>query len=189
MSINTFTCPTCDDQLPVVEFDPCSPDLRYNAIIGVLLARPDQPFANIQDPAEHTTRTDNDATSPTSVRRLEGVGSYSVEFGAATKIGLLTIYAKNTGTLNFKIYDNNEANYEFIRALGCNTKFLAWPIDSQGLIYGGNDGITVVLQGRENITETIDDLKFLEIQGVHNFKNAVPRDDYPLAGDFDLIEH
>ena len=188
MSQNNFTCPSCEDQLPVVEFDPCAPDLLYNGIVAMLIARPGEPFANIEDPAEHSTRTDNASSSASAVRRLEGVGSYTVEFGAASKVGTVTIYAKNTGTVNFKIYDNNADNYEFIRSLGCNTKFLVWPIDAQGLVYGGNDGITAVLQGRENITETIDDLKFLEIQGIHTFKNAVPRDNYPLASQLDLIE-
>ncbi len=169
-----------------MSFNDCAPELLDNGILYLLLARPDQPFSNIEDPAEHSERTSNTSSASNAVRRLKGVGSYSHEFGDSYTIGRDTYYNKNTGTLVFKIYDNNATNYEFMRSLGCNTQYLAWPIDSQGNIYGGNDGIKVVLQGRENITESVDEKKFIEVQGQHKYKNAPPRDTYALAGDIDL---
>jgi len=186
MSINAFDCPSCEDQLQAMSFNACAPALLDAGILYLLLARPDQPFANIEDPAEHTLRTNNASANADAVRRLKGVGSYTVEYGDSFTIGRDTYYNKNVGTLLFKIYDNNAVNYEFIRSLGCNTQFLAWPIDSQGNIYGGNDGMLVVLQGRENITDNVDEKKFLEVQGAYKHRNAAPRDAYPLAGDIDL---
>lgn len=187
MSQNTYTCPTdCEAQLPVLAFNECAPELRDNAVAYILLARPDQPFANIEDPAEHTDRTSNTSTASNAVRRLKVLGSYNIEFGEARPVGRDTYFAKNTGTVNALIYDNTDENYEFIRSLGCNTKFLVWLIGFDGYIRGGNDGIQVVLQGRENLSNNPDEFLPLEINGQHKFKNSVSRTAYPLAGDLDL---
>lgn len=187
MSQNAYDCPSsCEDQLPPVSINDCAPNLLDAGILYVLVGRPGESFANVEDPSEHSDRTSNTSTADNALRRLKGVGSYQIEFGEGEKIGRDTFFKKNTGTVNFKIYDNNAVNYELIRSLGCNTKFQVWLIDSNGLIYGGNDGIPVVLQGRENINESVDERKFLELNGVHEFKNSVPRNDYPLAGDIDL---
>lgn len=185
MSINLITCPTCEDQLPEASFNACGPELLDGGLLGILVARPDQPFVNIEDPAEHSARTDNSSSDANAVRRLTGVGSFAVEFGDSFKIGRLFKYNKNTGTINLKVYDNNDINYRFIRLLGCNTTFSVWLIDSNGNIYGGNDGFKVVLQGLENIQESLDEKKFLEIQGVVEFTNAFPRNDYPLMAELD----
>jgi hypothetical protein len=185
MSQNIILCPTCDDQLPDISQNPCGPELLDGGLLGILFARPDQPFVNIEDPAEHTNRTSDTSAAADAVRRLLGVGSFSVEFGASFKIGRLTYYNKSVGTINLKVYDNNLVNYELIRLLGCNTSFSVWLLDSNGLIYGGNDGFKLVLQGRENIVESLEEKKFLEIQGIVEFKNALPRNDYPLFADLE----
>lgn len=183
MSQNLIECPACEDQLPVVELNPCGPDLLDGGLLGILFARPDQPFANIEDVTEHTTRTSNTSTDANAVRRLVGAGSFAVEFGDSFKVGRLTYYNKSSATINLKVYDNNLVNYEFIRLLGCNSTFSVWLLDSNGLVYGGNDGFKVVLQGRENIDESLDEKKFLELQGVVEFINAYPRNAYPLFGE------
>lgn len=185
MSTNLITCPTCEDQLPEVEFNECGPDLLDGGLLGILIARPDQPFANIEDAAEHTSRTDDSSSATDAVRRLVGTGSFSVEFGAPFKIGRLTYYQRNVATINLKVFDNNATNYALIQLLGCNTSFSVWLLDSNGYVYGGNDGYKLVLQGRENIVESLEEKKPLEIQGVVEFVNALDRDTYPLAGELE----
>lgn len=179
------TCPVCSDQLPEAEFNPCGPDLLDDGLIGILLARPDQGFANIEDVAEHTARTSNDSAASDAVRRLVGVGSWAPEFGATFKIGRKTYYNKNTATFTLKIYDNNDANYNMARLLGCNSSFAGWPLSNSNHVYGGNDGMVMVLNAREPQTEEFTGKKYIEIQGIYEYTNMPARNVYPLAGELE----
>lgn len=179
------TCPTCEDQLVEIGFNECGPELQDDGFIGLLLTRPGQPFANIEDPAEHTSRTSETSSAADAVRRLLGVGSYAPEYGSTFKVGRLNQYNKNTATVTFKVYDNNATNYEFARSLGCNTSFLAWRIDSNGNVYGGNSGISAVLNAREPMTEDLTGKKYIEIQYTYEYTNMDARNDYPLFDELD----
>ena len=185
MSINVVTCPECTDQLPVWDFNPCGPDILYQGILGILIARPGQGFANIDDAAEHSARTSNTSLSTTAIRRLTGVGSFTPEFGDERKIGRLTYYGKNTATLVLKVYDNSAGNYHAHRLMGCNTSYSVWLLGSNNEIYGGNDGFQMVLTAREVIGENLEEEKVIEVTGKIQYKNAYPRDTYPLAGELD----
>ncbi len=185
MSLNLITCPECEDQLPPVLFNPCGPELRTMGLLGILVARPDQPFANIEDPAEHTARTSDTSTDPNAVRRIIGTGSFDIAPGDERPVGRLTFYGNQTGTLALTVFDNNDTNYELIQLLGCNTLFSVWLLDTNGYVYGGNSGYKMVLVGTEPITDAIDDYKTLNIGGTVEFKNALDRDAYPLAGELD----
>ena len=187
MSTNLLTCPTCEDQLPETEFDPCDPALLDDGIVGLLIARSDADFDNIDDPAEHSSRTSDTSSADNAIRRLVGTGSFTVEFGSSFKVIKKTYFNKNKATVNLKVYHNNAANYELIQLLGCNTTFSVWPIDSNGYIYGGNSGYKMVLQGRENITENLEQKKPLEINGIVEFTNAKDRDVYPLFDEMEAL--
>lgn len=185
MSINTITCPECADQLPVWDFNECGPDILYQGVLGALLARPGEGFANVEDAAEHSTRTSNTDTANTAIRRLTGLGSFTPEFGEERKIGRLTYYGKTTATFVLKVYDNSDGNYEAHRLMGCNTSYSVWILGSNNEIYGGNDGFQMVLTAREVIGENLDEEKFIEVTGKVQYKNAFPRNTYPLAGELD----
>lgn len=185
MSINAVTCPECTDQLPVWDFNECGPDILYQGVLGALLARPGEGFANVEDVAEHSTRTSNTSLSSTAIRRLTGLGSFTPEFGDERKIGRLTYYGKTTATFVLKVYDNSDGNYEAHRLMGCNTSYSVWILDSNNLIYGGNDGFQMVLTAREVIGENLDEEKYIEVTGKVQYKNAFPRNTYPLAGELD----
>ena len=185
MSQSTVDCPVCSDQLPEVSFNPCGPDLLDDGVIGLLLARPDQGFANVEDPAEHSTRTSETSADEDAIRRLVGVGAWAAEYGATFPIGRKTFYQKNTATLTLKVYDNNDENYEFARKLGCNSTFAVWRLDNSDHIYGGNDGMVMVLNAREPATEEFTGKKYIEIQGIYEYVNMPARNTYPLAGELE----
>jgi hypothetical protein len=153
--------------------------------IGLLLARPDQGFSNIEDVAEHTARTSNTSSANDAIRRLVGVVTWSPEFGPTRKIGRLTTYDENTATVVIKVYDNNEKNYEFARQMGCNTTYKVWRLDNSNHVYGGNDGMNMVLNAREPVTEEFTGKKYIEIQGIYGYKNMPARNVYPLAGELE----
>jgi hypothetical protein len=183
MSINAVTCPVCEDQLPESSFNPCGPDLQDDGLIGILIARPDAGFDNVEDPQEHIDRTSDDSSSANAVRRLVGVGSWAAEFGSTFKIGRKTNYQNSVATLTLKIYDNNETNYEMARLMGCNSSYAVWGLANSNHIYGGNDGMVMVLNAREPQTEELTGKKYIEIQGIYEYKNMPPRNTYPLAGE------
>lgn len=186
MSANAFNCPSsCEDQLAEIGFNSCGPALRDDGFIALLLARAGYGFANIEDPAEHTTRTDETSSDSDAVRRLYGVGAYSPEYGSATSIGRLKIPGKSTASFTFKVYDNTPENYEFARSLGCYGTYQVWRIGTDGTIYGGNDGIAITLNAREPMTEDVTGRKYIEITGSYDYVNMDPRDDYPLFDELD----
>ena len=185
MSINALDCPSCEDQLPVWDFNACGPDIKYQGVLGLLLARPGEGFANIDDAAEHTSRTSNTSTDTDAIRRLTGVGSFTPEFGDERTIGRLTFYGKNVATVVLKVYDNSDGNYEAHRLMGCNTSYSVWVLGSNNEVYGGNDGFQMVLTAREVIGENLEEEKYIEITGKVKYTNAYPRDTYPLAGELD----
>ena len=181
----SVTCPVCSDQLPECSFNSCGPALLDDGVVGVLLARPGQGFDNVEDPQEHIDRTSDTSVSANALRRLVGVGSWSPEYGATFKIGRKTYYQKNVGTFVLKVYDNNTENYEFARKLGCNSQFATWPLHNSNHIYGGNDGMVMVLNAREPATEEFTGKKYIEIQGIYEYVNMPARNDYPLAGELE----
>lgn len=190
MSQDLLTCPTdCSSTIPEVEVNSCNPELLDGEITYLLIANGDQPFANIQDAAEHSSRTSDSDQANTAVRKLLGIGSFVTEFGAERAIpGGKVAYAKNSYTLNFKVYDNNDVNYEFMRSTSCNMQWRVWPITSTGKILGGNTGISVILKGKGDVPESRDELWILEFQGKYTANRPPVRDDYPLAsGDSNLI--
>lgn len=189
MSQDLLNCPTdCTSDLPEVDFNECSPQLLDGEITELLVANGDQPFANINDPAEHSARVNNAGVGASAVRKLLMIGSFTSDFGTERPIpGGRISYGKNTYTLNGKIYDNNQTNYDFIRSTACNSQFLVWPITSNGIILGGNNGISVVLKGKGDIPESRDDFWTLEIQGKYTATRMPLRDDYVMAsGDSNL---
>lgn len=154
-----------------------------DGLIGILIARPAEGFDNIEDPAEHSSRTDETSSDTDAVRRLFGVGSWAPEYGSTFPIGRKTFYQKNTATLTLKIYDNNDANYEMARKLGCNSQFAVWTLSNSNHVYGGNDGMVMVLNAREPQTEEFTGKKYIEIQGIYQYVNMPARNVYPLAGE------
>lgn len=186
MSANLYSCPTsCEDQLEQTGFNSCGPALLDDGMLAILVARAGYGFANIEDPAEHTNRTGDTNTNPDAVRRITGVGAYSPEYGQVTNLGRLKIYGKNPASFTMKVYDNTPQNYEFARSLGCNSTYQVWRIGTDGSIYGGNDGIAMVLNAREPMTEDVTGRKYIEITGQYEYKNMDPRNEYPLFDELD----
>ena len=190
MSQDLLTCPVdCSSLLPEVDFNPCAPDLKDAEIVYWLVAKGDQPFTDITDPGELSSRISDDSAGNTAVRKLLGIGALTTEFGAERKIpGGKTSYGKNTITGTLDIYDNNDTNYEFMRATACNTQYRIWPIDSNGFVYGGNTGILAVVKGKNDISNSRDDLQVINLQFKYSSTRPPVRDAYALAsGDDNLL--
>lgn len=183
---DTLVCPTdCDGVAPVVDNSECAPAIKYGEIAYVVIGNEGQPLTNWTDPAEIAARLDNDnEVDSTKMRILQVVGTMSTEFGEQKPIhaGLFS-FAKNTTTLELKIFNNSDTNYDATRALGCNLALRAWPITSDGDWYGGNDGIRIVFQGKEDVPESRDDFRVLTWRGQFKAQKMALRTAFPIAFD------
>lgn len=175
----------CDGVVPIVDNSPCAPAIKYGEIAYLVIGNEGQPLTNWTDPAEVSARLDNDDDAdPAALRILQVVGTMTTEFGEQKPIhGGLFSFGKNTTTVEAKVFNNSETNYDFIRALSCNLGFRFWPITSDGQWYGGNEGISVVLQGKEDVPESRDDFRVLTVRGQFKSNRTQLRTDFPLAFD------
>ncbi len=189
MSLDLLECPDgCDSLLQPTDFNACNPDLLDAEIVYWLIAKGDQPIANIEDPAELSSRISDDSTADTAIRRLLGIGAITTEFGAERKIpGGKVNYGKNTYTGTLDIYDLNDTNYEFMRSTACNTQYRIWPVDSNGYIFGGNTGILAVVKGKNDISNNREELQVINLQFKFNATRPPVRDAYVLAADDDNL--
>lgn len=182
MSQPVVTCLPCDTELPVVAEETCDIAFKQGEVSRILIGLDGEPFTNFEDLTEHNTRQDATDTADTAIRNLRGIGSWTPEFGEEQEFGTLaTVYATGTGTLNFKVYDNNDTNYQTARTTTCNKQYRIWFITSDGNIYGGNDGILLVLKGREVIPESYKEKRFIEFVGKAVLTTWPERGTYPLS--------
>lgn len=170
MSIERIDCTAlgCDAELFPVSFDACATEYAYNEIGMIAIANVGQPFANIEDPAEWAARTSDAGTNPNAIRLIPVIGTLETEQGEQINVpGNKTIFGKKSFTFSGNIYDNNNINYQWLRSTGCNKQFLFWFLTSDGLhTYGGNAGITTVLNGYENITDDREGLRVMTVEAI-----------------------
>lgn len=154
MSINTLTCPTdCSAKVPVVSFSPCAPSLKEGQITKIYVGNDGYPLVNWTDPAEWATRISNSSTSNTAIRELTVLGDKPLAAKTENKIsGGRTVFSAKDFTVNVRMDDNNDDNYEFARATECNGQFRVW-YESGGKLYGGNEGVLALVQFEEVIPE------------------------------------
>lgn len=168
MSIETIDCAAlgCETELLPVSFDTCLPLLKYNEIRRLYITNDEQPFTNWTDPAEWADRINETSSDLDAIRELIVLGSLEVEFGERVRIsdGRFAFLPK-TFTLTARVDDNNDTNYTFLRSTSCNRAYRAWYETSDGDLYGGNEGILVVLQGREPIGDDPETFRPLEFVG------------------------
>ena len=182
MSQPVVVCEPCDTELPVVSEETCDTSFKQGEVSRILIGLDGQPFTDYEDVTEHTNRQSADDTADNAIRNLRGIGSWTPEPGEEQEIGTLaTIYATGTGTLNFKVYDNTDTNYQTARTTSCNKKYRIWLITSDGNIYGGNTGILLVLKGREVIPESYKEKRFIEFTGKAVMNTWPERGTYPLS--------
>lgn len=182
MSQPVVTCLPCEVELPVVDADTCDIDFKQGEISRILIGKDGEPFTDFEDSVEHAARQSASSTADDAIRNLRGIGSWTPEFGDEQELGTLaTIYSQGTATLNFKVYNNSDTNYQTARATSCNKQYRIWLITSDGNIYGGNTGILLVLKGREVIPESYKEKRYIEFIGKATMTTWPERGTYPLT--------
>ena len=138
------TCPeSCGGALPAVSFDNCAPAIHYGEVSKLYLANVEaDDFTNVELLSEWTARLTADGTDPDAIRELTVIGDLpEAERTEITISGDRTIAGFKNFTLNFEVDETNAINYNFLLTSECNLKFKMWFETSDGILYGGNEGI------------------------------------------------
>ena len=188
MACETITCPEgCEQELPDVEFDLCNPDVHFGQVSDVFITNLGNPFDDIDDPAEWSTRLGLPSSNPARVIQLQGIGDKPAAEKTPIKISKgRTVYGDKSHTVNFRVDEVSDKNYEMMRKFECNKSVLAWYKTYEGKLYGGNYGVKrtgVSINFDHVIPENSNELETL--QGTLTWDNKFHpcRSDYALQGD------
>lgn len=185
MACEEIICPDgCAAELPVVEFDLCNPDVHFGQVSSVFITNIGYPFTDITDPAEWATRLGLLSSNPAKVIELIGIGDKPaaeaniIEISKGRKVS-----GNKNHTVNFKIDEVSDLNYEMMRTFECNKSVLAWYKTYEGKLYGGNNGVHaagVSIQFSHVIPENAAELETLPGTITWKSKFHPCRNDYPL---------
>jgi len=167
-------CPEdCEVALPIQEFDKCNPQINLSQITDILIAKGDAaPFEDVADPVEWAARlSQTDVTAGSDkIRRLTGIGS-KAKPGAVTRAlskGRNVVINRNH-SLNFKLDETNQANYDAMREHQCGGIYTIWYITAGNNLFGGNNGIKVGLEAGPVLAESEDEIEILDY--IFDWKN------------------
>ena len=151
-----ITCPVgCEGALVPVNFDLCAPEVHYGEVSKIYLADADAAsfvsYAAIETAAAWQARIDltdpQTTTGPNVIRVLTVLGDLPVAEQTEISIsGDRTIVGAKQFTLTFEIDETNAYNYNFLLTSECNLTFKMWFETSDGMMYGGLDGIIASLR-------------------------------------------
>jgi hypothetical protein len=135
-------CPTdCSGAVADVLFNDCVPELHwgeisYLYIVGSSFAG----FTDVTDLAEWTSNLSQ--TADDKIRKLTVIGELpEPELTEISYSGDRVARGSKTFNLAFEVDETNETNYNFLLMSECGGKYLIWFETSDGILYGGNDGI------------------------------------------------
>ena len=140
-------CPTtCSGSVAAVSFNECAPETHWGEVSKVYITESD--FAGFTNVAALPEWTANLAdTGDDKIRTLIVIGELpEPETTEVPLSGDRVAIGYKTFNLNFTIDETNETNYNFLLMSECGGKYLIWFETSDGILYGGNDGIEVSLR-------------------------------------------
>ena len=158
-------CPTdCTGLLPKVKSSKCAPVILLSEITRIFVTKYDAaPFDDWKDASEWVERLSEDGVQPNAIRPLPVIGDKPAAAPVTKDISNGRKYTVGKDhTLNVKVDDVSDENYEFMRNTECGGQFRIWFETAGGYLYGGNEGIPVTLvlndvlaSGKDSIEELV----------------------------------
>jgi hypothetical protein len=140
-------CPTtCSGYVADVSFNECAPENHWGEVSKIYIAGADfAGFADVTSLAEWTANLSD--TDDDKIRTLIVIGELPEPETTEVPIsGDRIAIGYKTFNLNFEIDETNDLNYNFLLMSECGGKYTIWYETSDGLLYGGNDGIEASLR-------------------------------------------
>jgi hypothetical protein len=135
-------CPTtCSGSVADVDFDNCTPVYHWGEISKVYIGSTNVPnFADVSSIVEWNSILDDSADD--HIRELTVIGEQTeAETVEVPTSGDRIAIGFKKFSINFEIDETNDINYVFHQMLECGGKFKIWYETSDGILYGGNEGI------------------------------------------------
>jgi hypothetical protein len=169
MSVLTLQpCPTdCTGSNPDVSFSECAGEFHYGEISKLYVAGSTAAaFTNVDLLAEWTTRLSDTDDGVDSIRTLVGIGELPEPEQTETAVsGGRTIYSPKTFNLAFEVDETNDTNYNYMLSTYCNSTKKVWIEMSDGMLYGGNEGIELILRGSQPLLKGRKDILKMLFKG------------------------
>jgi hypothetical protein len=180
-----IVCPeSCSAELPDVSFDLCNPDVHFGQISDVFITNVGNPLVDETSPVEWSDRLALASSNPSRIIQLMGIGdkpaaeSNVIEISKGRKVS-----GNKNHTVNFRIDEVSDLNYEMMRKFECNKTVLMWYKTYEGKLYGGASGIQASIGFNHVIPENSAELETLVGSITWKAKHHPCRTDYPLQGD------
>lgn len=179
--MSLITCPDgCEDNLAPVLFNDCAPFTLNGQIEELFITNIGYPLTDWTDANEWATRLSNSSTNPDAIRRLTVIGDMpAAESSIKIISGNRRLSGNKVHTINFRVDEVNDTNYDWFRTTECNGNYLIWIKDSNGYLFGGgvvsgSDGTEAFLQVDYVIPESRDELEI--IQGIVTWDSKLSMD-------------
>lgn len=153
----------CNAQaLPAVLFSDC-PEINASEIEDIFYAQPGSaPFTDVSLPGEWATRLSQSGSTAGAIRRLSVIGDKPAASEVRKTISKQRdVFTDATHTLNAEIDETNDTNYEAMRLMQCQQRWLIWYKTRGGKLYGGNEGIPVNISIRDVLGRGDEHEKFV----------------------------
>lgn len=140
-------CPTdCSGSLQSVSFNECAPETHWGEISKLYVGPADlEAFLDVSALAEWTAKLAD--TGDDKIRTLIVIGEQPEPEQTEVPIsGDRVVIGYKKFIINAEIDETNETNYNFLAMSECGGKYLMWYETSDGILYGGNEGIEVSLK-------------------------------------------
>lgn len=180
-------CPEgCESLLPEVEFDLCNPDVHFGQISDVFITNVGYEMTDETDPTEWAARLALASSDPAKIIQLKGIGDKPAAEANILEISYgRKVSGNKNHTVNFRIDEVSDKNYEMMRKFECNKTVLAWYKTYEGKLYGGRFGVHsqgVSIQFNHVIPENASELETLTGTLTWKSKFHPCRTDWPLQG-------
>jgi hypothetical protein len=163
-------CPTtCSGSVAAVDFDDCAPVFHWGEIARVYIGPTTiMSFLDVSSITEWNSVLDDDDAD--HIRQLTTLGDMpEAENTEVPASGDRVAIGFKKFTVNFQIDETNDTNYGFHQMLECGGKFKFWFETSDGMLYGGNDGIEASI--KTNQVVPAERTAIVKIMGVATWKS------------------
>lgn len=171
----------CEQEMPEVSFNICSPEVNYGQLAKFYATNVGYPLTSENDPVEWENR--KSASGPSKIIEMSIIGDKPLATANEVAIsrGRTAVGARDH-SINLKVDETNQTNYEMMRSFECGKTVLGWYETYAGLLYGGASGIQGTLNLGEVIPEGTADV--ITFQGTFKWKakHSPCRTISPIAG-------
>lgn len=174
----------CGIALPATKFNICTPEGAFGQISELFITNIGYPLTDENDANEWLTRMALPDNDPSKIWRILVIGDKPASESQEVEMSYgRIINGTENHSLNVRIDEVNQENYDFARAFDCNKRVKLWYKAYNGDAYGGNQGIDVSMKFKHVIPEGTGDLQTLVSTPKWKAKIQPCRFVHPLQGD------